>query len=279
MRGSMRWFRWALLVPACIACGRSHGESAPDDGTAGRTDSSGGSLASSGGNAGTGGDTTNGGSSGASASGGAAGESEGGSAAGLSGAGATNAAGGSGLGGAAGGSGLGGAAGEFSSGGTVSAGTSSGGTEAEGGAPGDALEPVRIIRGAEEDYWDLTIRGEGLDEYDGLRVLVRIGHPERPPERLGSGEALIDGGAFELVFPAVWETDLYKTKLALIDVDGDRACDLSVDRLFQDSRASAAEVLYVSPGRRDARYDFTESAESVGEQHCNDWFNRDWPRE
>jgi hypothetical protein len=270
MRDSMRWLRWSLLVPLLMACGRSQGESAARDETAGGTGASGGSLASSGGKGGTEGEPASGASSGGSATGGAAGESEGGSTDGPGVAGGTN---------AAGGSALGGAGGEFSSGGAVAAGTSSGGTDAEGGAPGDPLEPVRVIRGGQDDYWDLTIRGEDLDEYDGLRVLVRIGNPERPPERLGSGGAFIDDGAFELVFPAVWETDLYKTKLALIDLDGDRACDLSVDRLFQDSRASRAEVLYVSPERSSGGYALTEIEPSVGEYYCNDWFNREWPRE
>jgi hypothetical protein len=109
-------------------------------------------------------------------------------------------------------------------------------------------------------------------------VLVRIGHPDRPPERLGSGEAVIVDGAFELVFPAVWEASLYKVKLALIDVDGDGACDFSTDRLFQDARAARAEVLVVSTGG-DGGDQFVESENAVRESYCNDWFNREWPRE
>jgi hypothetical protein len=158
------------------------------------------------------------------------------------------------------------------------AGTSSGGTDTEGGAPGDLLEPVRVIRGTpDQAYWDLTIRGEALDAYDGMKVLVRIGNPERPPERLGSGEAFIDAGAFELVFPAVWDTALYKTKLALIDVDGDRACNLSVDQLFGDSRATRAEVLVVSP--EGGPNHFTQRDAATDEYYCEAWFNREWPRE
>jgi hypothetical protein len=271
VRRSMGWSCWALLVPLCLACGRSRGESGPGDETAGGPAAGGGGQAASGGNAA--------GGAGAEAAGGShvAGGGTLGGAAGTGGA-TTGSAGGNALGGAAGESSSGGVAGELSSGGMPAAGASSGGTDAEGGAPGDPLEPVRVIRGTSDDpYWDLTIRGEGLDEYDGLRVLVRIGHPERPPERLGSGEALIDGGAFELYFPAVWDVDLYKAKLALIDVDGDGACDLSVDRLFGDSRAAQAEELIVSPVR--GRYSFTEEDATSGTYYCDTWFNREWPLE
>ena len=271
----MRWSRWAMVVPFCVACGRSRGDSGPGGAAA-----SGGSLTSSGGEAGTGGNPTSGAPSGGSALGGAAGDSESGGADAPGAAGATNLAGSSALGGAGGAFSSGGAvAAGTSSGGAVAAGTSSGGTETEGGAPGDSLQPVRVIRGTPDEYWDLTVRGEGLDEYDGRRVLARIGNPDRPPERLGSGEAIIGSGVFELIFPAVWEADLYKTKLALIDVDGDLACDLSVDRLFQDSRASPAEVLFVSPERTAGGNNFTESDPVVGQYYCDTWFNREWPRE
>jgi hypothetical protein len=272
MRHSMRWSRWALLVPFCIGCGRSSGEADTGDGTAGRMVSSGGSVAASGGNA--------------SGAAGAASAPAGGSNAAGAGGNPTSGAGGnptSGAGGSptsgAGGATLGGEAGEFSGGGTPTAGTSSGGTENEGGAPGDPLAPVSVIRGGSDEYWDLTIRGEDLDAYDGKRVLVRIGDPERPPERLGSGDALIASGTFELVFPAVWETGLYKVKLGLIDVDGDRACDLSVDRLFGDSRGSPVELLVVSTEHDAGGNYFREYEPAAGERYCDAWFNREWPLE
>ena len=264
MPQSLPWLRWALLVSLCIACGRSRGGSAASDGTGGRPVASGGSLPSSAGNAGNSGE-----SAGGSTSWGAAGEPESG------GAGVSGAGGGS----VAGSNALGGAAGEFSMGGSATSGESSGGTETDGGAPGTTLEPVRVIRGGSDAYWDLIIQGEGLDEYNGTRVLVRVGNPDRPPERLGSGEALIDDGAFQLVFSAVWETNLYKTKLALIDVDGDRACDLSVDRLFGDSRASFTDVLFLSPERMTGGTYLVEPDAAVAQYYCDDWFNREWPRE
>lgn len=263
MRRSMRWSQWALVVPFCIGCGRSEGEMDTGEGTAGRAVSSGGSVAASGGNA--------------SGAGGVSAPAGGSSPAGAGG-NPTSGAGGNPTSGA-GGRALGGEAGEFAGGGAPAAGTSSGGTENAGGVSGESFGSVSVIRGGPDEHWDLTIRGEGLDEYDGRRVLVRIGHPERPPERLGSGDVLIDAGAFELVFPAVWETGLYKTKLALIDVDGDRACDLSVDRLFQDSRAAPTEVLVISAEQNAGRNYMTEYDAAAGESYCDAWFNRDWPLE
>ncbi|HEY3499716.1 MAG TPA: hypothetical protein VGK73_33725 [Polyangiaceae bacterium] len=181
-------------------------------------------------------------------------------------------------GGTSGGSEVGGAGGDSASGGAGTAGASNGGSDGEGGAPGDPLEPVRVIRGGPGAYWDLTIRGEDLDSYDGKKVLVRIGHPDRPPERLGSGEAIIESGAFALVFPAVWEADLYKTKLVLIDVDGDGACDSSVDRLFRDSRAARADVLVVSTSQSGGNTYFSHVDDEPGTNEC-EWYDEEWPQE
>ena len=62
-----------------------------------------------------------------------------------------------------------------------------------GGAGGEASS-VQIVRGApDQEFWDLTVRGEGLDEYEGRIARVLLGQPAQPPERLGSGEAVIGG--------------------------------------------------------------------------------------
>jgi hypothetical protein len=149
-------------------------------------------------------------------------------------------------------------------------------TEGGGGAAGGTSSGVRIIRGAPDDeFWDLTIRGEGLDAYEGLAVHVRMGWPDRPPERLASGEAWIAQGAFELFFPAVWESALYKTKLVLIDMNGDGACDLSLDHLFGDSRAAQTAELVVNGGPSAGRYDMHDIPD---EFYCG-WFNSEWPLE
>ena len=59
--------------------------------------------------------------------------------------------------------------------------------------------------------------------------------PDRPPERLGSGEARISKGTFTLSFPMVHEPDLYKRKVILIDIDGDGVCNPKDDLVFVDS--------------------------------------------
>jgi hypothetical protein len=173
------------------------------------------------------------------------------------------------------------------SGGTVAHGGMSGrgggaGAESdpEAGAAGETSSGVRIIRGAPDDkFLDLTIRGEALDAYEGLAVLVRMGWPDRPPERLAWGVAWIAQGAFELFFPAAWESGYYKTKLVLIDVNGDGACDLSIDRLFGDSSATSSTVtaveLVVNGGPNTGPNDMQQMP---GAFYC-DWFNSEWPLE
>jgi hypothetical protein len=163
-------------------------------------------------------------------------------------------------------------------GGTATGGVATGGAAAggaTGGSAGDALEPVRVIRGdPAATFADLTIRGEGLDASEGKRVLVRLGWPDRPPERLGSGEARVEGGAFELFFPAVWEKYLYKTKLVLIDLDDDGVCDPAKDLMFGDSRADPVDTLVASRNSSvpDRMFETTDSF------YCH-WYNEPWPEE
>lgn len=247
------------------------------------------------------GESTRRGEEGEAARAGAAGASAGAGVAGVGDAGSTSVAGAdtagssgaTSAGGSAGtqgtGAGTGGHAGAAAgaSGGPPAAGESGGGSDAgEGAGPagagggageaGDTLEPVRIIRGApDEEFWDLTIVGESLDAFEGKRVIVRLGYPDRPPERLGSGEARIENGGFELVFPQVWENSLYKVKLVLIDIDDDRACDLAQDRLYGDSRATQADTLRVTTERTP---DGLQFAENDMDFYCQ-WFNTEWPRE
>ena len=162
-----------------------------------------------------------------------------------------------------------------SSGGTPS--TSSGGMSQAGAPPDSKLEPIRVIRGDPEQtvWWDLTIRGVALDEYEGKIATVRLGSPNRPPERLGSGQATIQGGGFELSFPQVWEYSLYKVKLVYIDVDGNGSCDAASDPLFADARgAQSAELTVRGSGPRE-NGDFSRSE---GAEYCAQ-FNSDWPSE
>lgn len=116
--------------------------------------------------------------------------------------------------------------------------------------------PVRVIRGnpTRTMWWDLTVRGGGLQAYEGAVVTVRIGLPDNPPERIGSGQARIANGEFSLTFPQVWEQGAYKAKSVWIDVDGNGKCNYQIDRIFHDERGSAAPELYVGDaGPAEAR--------------------------
>ncbi len=106
---------------------------------------------------------------------------------------------------------------------------------------------VSVIRGdpTQTTWWDLTVRGVTLQAYEGALVTVRLGRPDRPPERIGSGQARVANGEFSLTFPQVWETDFYKSKTVWIDVDGNGKCDYQVDRVFHDARAVVTPELYV----------------------------------
>jgi len=117
------------------------------------------------------------------------------------------------------------------------------------GSGGDALEQVRVIRGdpAQREWWDLTIRGDGLSDANGKVVRVRVGDPTRPPERLGSGQARIERDGFEIQFTQVWEAGWYKAKYAFIDLDDDGAC-APPDLVFSDRRATPHFVLTLQNG-------------------------------
>jgi hypothetical protein len=162
-------------------------------------------------------------------------------------------------------------------GGGVTRGGAAGGPSVE---PGDEGEPVTVIRGdPEASFADLKIRGVALDRHEGEFVTVKIGMPERPPERLGSGRARIREGTFELSFPGVWEDGLYKQKLVHIDVDGDGTCTAVRDRLFQDSRGANTPELIVRGAGERGQNDIAE-AESLSEAEslCN-IVNAGWPAE
>lgn len=153
----------------------------------------------------------------------------------------------------------------------------SGGLPQGGASSEPTLEPVRVTRGdpLENGWQDLTIRGVALADYEGKVVTVRLGMPDRAPERLGSGQARIEAGAFELFFPEVWESSLYKSKLVYIDVDGDGSCDPLKDRLFADSRAVVAPELTVRGSGAAQRADLSTSSDPG---HCAA-FNSDWPNQ
>ena len=110
---------------------------------------------------------------------------------------------------------------------------------ADGGNADGGLAPVRIIRGdpTATSWYSLSIEGHGLANEEGRVVTVRIGIPDRPPERLGSAQARIESGAFRIDLPQAHEISLYKRKVLFIDVDGDGTCTAGVDHVYSDYRA------------------------------------------
>ena len=271
----------ALLVIAAMATSGCAESSRPRAKGSGAAAGVSGSVSGSGGDAGAddGGVSGAGGTqSGASGAGGTQGGASGagGTQGGASGAGGTQ-GGASGTGGATGGAesdgGNGGAAGNPGGGGITA-----GGEAGEAGAPGTALEPVRVIRGDPDEttWWDLMLQGVDLGAYDGKTVTARIGHPERPPERLGSGQTRVQDGSFSLFFPEVWESSLYKYKRAYIDVNENGSCD-AADLVFHDARATPDFVMTVrNPDAERAPADLPLS--TTPEADC-EVFNSMWPVE
>jgi hypothetical protein len=245
---SRRRVQGAALLLA-FGCGESR---SPDQASGGQGGSSNGGTLSAGANAGE-----------ASASGGTSGSGGGGARA---------------LphGGAAGQGGAPSEAGETSSGGA----TEGGAAGAPGENPDEVSEPVTVIRGDPQgSFVNLTIRGIALDDHEGELVTVRLGRPDRPPERLGSGSARIRDGTFELFFPAVWEVGLYKQKLVHIDVDGDGTCTSARDRLFQDSRGATTPELTVRGDGTRGQYDIAEAEPLSDDEPLCAQINAPWPEE
>ncbi len=133
----------------------------------------------------------------------------------------------------------------------------------------------RVIRGDPEqaEWWDLTIRGVALVELESKVVTVRVGDPQRPPERLGSGQMPIVDGGFELSLPQVWEPQTYKQKLAFVDVNGDGRCDPELDLVFRDLRGTPDFVLTL-PNGSSSQSDMPVSS-TPGEDCLV--FNDPWP--
>lgn len=131
-----------------------------------------------------------------------------------------------------------------------------------GGDPGGP--EVSIIRGDPADGWiDLRISGDGIAAPDGTAVIVQIGSPEALTERLGRAVLALDGGAFAIDLPDVSEPGLYKRKIVLVDLDGDRACG-SGEPMFADYSAPFVDTTITT-----AHFDSVD---------CSDYVV-DWPTE
>lgn len=139
------------------------------------------------------------------------------------------------------------------------------------------LQSVRVIRGAQANsYWDLTIRGVDLAQHEHRVVTVRIGNPAAPLERLGSGQARVSGGTFEVFFPQVWEAGLYKHKRAFIDVDGDGRCEPATDGVYDDLRGMPHFELTVHSTDEDSQFAMRFASDAAATCAA---LNADWPDE
>jgi hypothetical protein len=133
-----------------------------------------------------------------------------------------------------------------------------------------------VIRGEEAtSYWDLTLRGVDLAQHEHRVVTVRIGDPTAPLERLGSGQARVSGGTFELFFPRVWEAGRYKLKSVFIDVDGNGRCDPSIDAVYEDRRGSPHFELTIGSGDAGTQLGIPFSKDAATTCAA---LNADWPR-
>jgi hypothetical protein len=150
-----------------------------------------------------------------------------------------------------------------------------------GVAPGvmsdvDGGPATSVLRGdPSATYWDLRVRGIGLDRFEGRQIVVRLGGLEDASERLATGSARVSGGSFELFFPQAWEANLYKLKRAYIDVDGNGSCSAAQDLVFMDARAAKIEVLEVRDQvSSPTRTDFARASDPAGECAA---LNMTWP--
>jgi hypothetical protein len=155
-------------------------------------------------------------------------------------------------GGAEGGGGIGGAVnvdGGGGMGGAVNA-DGGGGIAGGGGGAGGAAGGVVIIRGdPARKFATATFEARGWGaEHEGRLVVVRVGIPSRPPERLASGQARFHDGGFSLALPMGVETSLYKAKYAFVDVDGDGACTPANDIVYQDFSFLDNDLTFVLDG-------------------------------
>lgn len=164
---------------------------------------------------------------------------------------------------------------------SVSCGAKAGDPQPAGnaGSTGQA-SPIAIIRGdpAATDWLTLTVDARGLAVEDGTLFRLRMGHPERPPERLTDAVVVVEGGGFSLELPASNEPDLYKRRAGFLDVDGDGVCTIGVDPLYVDYRFIEADttlMLSDSVPRPDTNLYFLRHDAA---EEC-DALNMAWPAE
>lgn len=112
-------------------------------------------------------------------------------------------------------------------------------TAGQGGDSSLEADRVSIIRGdpAQPEWLTLTVEGSGLTADEGRLFTLRIGHPDRAPERLASAQTRVEDGALSIVLADSNERSLYKRRVGFMDVNGDGICTAGIDRVYSDSRA------------------------------------------
>jgi hypothetical protein len=156
------------------------------------------------------------------------------------------------------------------------------GSEADAAVgPDGGMATVRIVRGDpnETTWFTFAIEGRGLASDEGRVVTARIGMPDRPPERLGTGQVRVENGAFRIEFPRGCEGFLYKQKVLFIDVDADGVCTPGVDRVYSDFRflesdltVTLADSVPTPPGNVALRF----ASDSPAAPSCQ-VLNQAWP--
>jgi len=77
---------------------------------------------------------------------------------------------------------------------------------------------------------------------------VRVGSPDRPPERLVQAWSRFHDGGFEIALPMGVETSLYKAKFLYVDADGDGLCTPENDLGYRDASFLEADLTFVLQG-------------------------------
>ncbi len=104
---------------------------------------------------------------------------------------------------------------------------------------------VTIIRGEGDAWLDLTITGAEVAAPEGAAVIIQVGMPDRPPERLGLATTTVANRTFAVHFPDVWELGLYKKKTILFDLDDSGTCT-DGDTLLADYSAAVEDTSLTS---------------------------------
>lgn len=167
--------------------------------------------------------------------------------------------------------------------------TDAGGTGSDSGGV-DAFAvggpaPVRVTRGDPADTFvtcNFEARGWPAED-EGRLIILRLGRPDRPPERLVSAEARVERGAFRIASPMGCEKELYKRKALMVDVNGDGACTLGIDRIYVNNSFLVGDLTFVLAGSVPIETGAGERRMGLGSEatavEACEVFNLPWPVE